>query len=98
MMVQLATLIEGVISQTLLPLEDGSGRIAAFEIMVGTDAIRNLIRSNKSHQLESQIQAGGKYGMIMRDDCIVDYYRKGMISRATALEFASDKNAIAGKL
>ncbi|MCL2755231.1 MAG: PilT/PilU family type 4a pilus ATPase [Oscillospiraceae bacterium] len=98
MMVQLATLIEGIISQTLLPLEDGSGRIAATEIMVGTDAVRNLIRTNKSHQLESQIQAGGKYGMVMMDDCIVNYYRSGLISRATALEFAADKTAILGKL
>jgi twitching motility protein PilT len=98
MMVQLAQLLEAVISQSLLPLEDGSGRIAALEIMVGTDAVRNLIRTNKSHQLESQIQAGGKYGMIMLDDCIVNYYRSGLISRETAMEFAADKTALAGKL
>jgi len=98
MMVQLSQLLEGVISQTLLPLEDGSGRIAALEIMVGTDAVRNLIRSNKSHQLESQIQAGGKYGMQMMDDCIANYYRQGLISRDTALEYASDRANMSSKL
>jgi twitching motility protein PilT len=98
MLVQLSQILEGVISQTLLPLEDGSGRVAALEILVGTDAVKNLIRSNKSHQLESQIQSGSKYGMIMMDDSIINYYRKGMISRATALEFANDKATMSTKI
>ncbi|MCL1866961.1 MAG: PilT/PilU family type 4a pilus ATPase [Oscillospiraceae bacterium] len=98
MITQVSQILEGIISQALLPLEDGSGRIAALEILVGTDAVKNIIRSNKSHQLETSMQSGAKFGMVTMDDCISGYYRKGMISRNTALEYANDKTAMANKI
>lgn len=98
MLIQLSQILEGVISQALMPLEDGTGRIAALEILVGTSAVRNLIRVNKCHQLELQIQSGSQYGMIMMDDCISNYYRQKLISRKTALEYAVDRVAMESKL
>ncbi|MCL2036117.1 MAG: PilT/PilU family type 4a pilus ATPase [Oscillospiraceae bacterium] len=98
MLVQLSQILEGVVSQTLLPLEDGSGRVAALEILVGNDAVRNLIRSNKCYQLDSQMQSGSKAGMVTMDDCIIGYFRRGLISRSTALEFASDAAIMATKM
>jgi twitching motility protein PilT len=60
---QLSGVLQGVITQQLLPTADGEGRIAALEILVGTDAVRNLIRDSKCHQLRSIIQTGAKDGM-----------------------------------
>ncbi|MDF2593459.1 MAG: type pili twitching motility protein PilT, partial [Clostridia bacterium] len=65
--VQLASELEGVISQQLLPTADGVGRVAAFEVMTATPAIRNLIRENKTHQIQSVIQTGTKFGMKTMD-------------------------------
>jgi twitching motility protein PilT len=98
MMTQLSQILEGIVSQALLPLESGNGRIAALEILVGTGAVKNIIRSNKPHQLETAMQGGSKFGMMLLDDCIVDYYRKGLITKKTALDFANDKGAIVSKL
>jgi twitching motility protein PilT len=98
MLSQLSQILVGVVSQNLLPLKNGNGRVAALEILVGTDAVRNLIRSNKHHQLETAMQSGSKFGMLLLDDCIVNYYLKGLISRETALEFANDSATMANKL
>lgn len=86
--VQFASVIQGIISQQLLPKVDGSGRIAAFEVMVTTPAIRNLIREEKSHQIDTAIQTGGKYGMETMDNSILELYKKGIISKDTALNQA----------
>lgn len=86
--VQFASVIQGIISQQLLPKVDGSGRIAAFEVMVTTPAIRNLIREEKSHQIDTAIQTGGKYGMETMDNSICELYKKGIISKDTALNQA----------
>jgi twitching motility protein PilT len=64
---QLAGTLQGVISQILIP-KIGGGRIAAFEILVATDAVRAAIRENKVAQLPSIIQTGKQYGMIMLED------------------------------
>jgi twitching motility protein PilT len=98
MVTQLAQILEGVVSQTLLPMKSGNGRVAALEILVGTDAVKNIIRSNKPHQLETAMQSGSKHGMMLLDDCIANHFRKGLITRETAIEYANDKVAIAGKL
>ncbi|MCL2698668.1 MAG: PilT/PilU family type 4a pilus ATPase [Oscillospiraceae bacterium] len=98
MLVQLSQILECVISQSLMPLKDGSGRIAALEILLGTDAARNLIRSNKCHQLETVMQQGKAQGMKMMDEAIMDFYRSGLISREIALTYASDRNELSGKL
>ena len=74
----------GVISQTLCKLKDGSGRVAAHEIMLGTPAIRNLIRENKVAQMYSAIQTSQSMGMQTLDQCLADLLRRGLISAAEA--------------
>ncbi len=86
--VQLASTIVAVISQVLLPRMDGKGRVAAFEIMFATPAIRNLIREGKTYQILSEIQTGSRYGMIMLDDYLKQLYSQGMISLDAAQEVA----------
>ncbi|MFQ3232183.1 type IV pilus twitching motility protein PilT [Reinekea sp.] len=76
-----------VISQTLLK-KNGGGRIAAHEIMIGTPAIRNLIREDKVAQMYSAIQTGSQYGMQTLDQCLQSLVQKGMISREIAREKA----------
>ena len=88
---QLANMLQGVIAQTLVPTADGKGRVAAMEIMVGTDAIRNIIRTNKIAQMESTMQASGRAGMCTLNDNLTKYYKKGIISYETAMDFCSDK-------
>lgn len=86
--------LQAVISQTLLKLKDGSGRIAAHEIMIGTPAIRNLIRENKVAQMYSAIQTGQQYGMQTLDQCLVGLMRKGLISKEAAMEKSVNKDFI----
>ncbi len=79
--------LQGVISQTLLK-KNGGGRVAAHEIMVGTPAIRNLIREDKIAQMYSAIQTGSAYGMQTMDQCLQTLVNKGLISREVAREKA----------
>ena len=80
--------LRAVISQTLLKTKDGNGRVAAHEIMIGTPAIRNLIRENKIAQMYSAIQTGGSLGMQTLDMCLKGLVAKGLISRENAREKA----------
>ena len=73
-----------VISQTLCKLKDGSGRVAAHEIMLGTPAIRNLIREAKVAQMYSSIQTGNSLGMQTLDQNLTDLVRRNVISAAEA--------------
>jgi twitching motility protein PilT len=73
-----------VISQSLCKLKDGSGRVAAHEIMLGTSAIRNLIRENKVAQMYSSIQTGNSQGMQTLDQNLTDLVRRNIISPAEA--------------
>ena len=73
-----------VISQTLIKTKDGQGRIAAHEIMIGTPAIRNLIRENKVAQMYSSIQTGQSLGMQTLDQCLIDLVRRNVISASDA--------------
>ena len=98
MTAQLSQSLECVISQALLPLENGGGRIAAIEVLIGTDAVKNIIRAGKSHQLESSIQQGKNHGMCLMDDEIIGLYRSGKISRATAMDFANDRPAMSTRI
>ncbi len=79
--------LQGVISQTLLK-KNGGGRVAAHEIMVGTPAIRNLIREDKIAQMYSAIQTGSAYGMQTMDQCLQNLMNKGLITREVAREKA----------
>lgn len=88
--------LRAVISQTLLKTKDGSGRVAAHEIMIGTPAIRNLIRENKVAQMYSAIQTGQNVGMQTLDQNLVDMVRRNIISSAEARQKASNKDAFPG--
>jgi len=82
---QLSGNLKAVISQALIPRKSGFGRVAAFEIMVTTSAIQNLIRENKSYRITSAIQTGHKYGMHLLDEHLMALYRKGIIKYEDAL-------------
>lgn len=86
--------LQAVISQTLLKRPNG-GRIAAHEIMIGTPAIRNLIRENKVAQMYSAIQTGGQYHMQTLDQCLQNMVRKGHITGEQARRKAVNKEAFA---
>lgn len=95
--VQLAGVLEGIVAQQLLP-KQGGGRVAAYEIMLATPAIRNLIREEKSFQIPSVIQTNKKLGMQTMDDAIYDLYMKSYISAETALMFAHDAAGMTQKI
>jgi len=89
--IQLSVTLIAVISQSLIPRIDSDGRVAAFEIMLQTPAISNLIRENKTFQIYSEIQTGHKHGMRTLDSHLIDLYTKGLISYESALETAYDQ-------
>src|SRR5207344_2148121 len=76
--------LEGVIAQTLLPSKDGKGRVAAIEILIGVPALRNLIREDKTAQIQSVIQTGSQHGMQSLEQCLRDLIAKGKITREEA--------------
>ncbi len=84
--VQLAGALQGVVCQTLCRTYDGTGRIAAVEVLVATNAIRNLIREGKTHQIYSALQAGAKFGMQTLDQNLADLVKAGKITYETGLE------------
>ncbi len=88
--------LRAVISQTLLKTKDGSGRVAAHEIMIGTPAIRNLIRENKIAQMYSAIQTGQSVGMQTLDQCLQDLVRRNIVSVGEARTKAANKDAFLG--
>jgi len=85
-----------VISQALLKIKDGSGRVAAHEIMVGTPAIRNLIRENKVAQMYSMIQTGSQHGMQTLDQTLMELVRRNVISPGEARTYAKQPEAFIG--
>jgi len=92
--VQLSTILQSVVSQQLLKRSDKNGRVAVLEIMVGTPAVRNLIREGKTHQLNSLIQTGSKFGMQSMDGSLAELYKKGTIKYEDALTYAQDPDNI----
>ena len=85
--------LRAVISQTLLK-RIGGGRVAAHEIMIGTPAIRNLIRENKIAQMYSAIQTGQQYGMQTLDQNLQELVKKGVVTRQIAQSKAANKDSI----
>jgi twitching motility protein PilT len=83
--------LRAVVSQTLLK-RNGGGRIAAHEIMIGTPAIRNLIREGKIAQMYSAIQTGQSVGMQTLDQCLTELMQKGVISKEEARFRAQNKD------
>jgi len=89
---QLAFVLEGVLTQTLLQKARGKGRMMACEIMVATPAIRSLIRDDKVHQIYSALQSGKKHGMQTMVDALYQLYMNREVSKEECLRAASDAN------
>jgi len=87
---QLAFVLEGVVTQTLLPRAKGKGRAVAAEIMVCTPAIRAVIRDEKIHQIYSLMQAGKKHGMQTMNDALQMLYMKGEVTLEEAMKHSGD--------
>ncbi|MFT9494815.1 type IV pilus twitching motility protein PilT [Anaerosolibacter sp.] len=92
--IQLSSVLEGIVSQQLLTKADGSGRVAALEVMVATAAVRNLIREGKTHQLQTSVQTGAKFGMKTMDTALADLWRQGLITRENALNYAVERETL----
>ena len=82
---QLSLVLEGVLSQLLLPRAGGKGRIGSFEVMVSTDAIRNLIRDGRTDQIPTYLQTGRQFGMQTMDQALQDLVRSGAVTLEEAL-------------
>jgi twitching motility protein PilT len=94
--VQLSGCVQGIVCQQLIPRATGSGRVGAFEIMVATPGIRNLIREGKTHQMASLIQSGAAHGMVTLDAALMELVSSGMITRESALEKCQDRELFLG--
>ncbi|MDN4472788.1 type IV pilus twitching motility protein PilT [Demequina zhanjiangensis] len=97
---QLATAIQGVLCQALLPRADGPGRAVAVEVMLATPAIRNLIREGKTHQIHTSLQAGASMGMQTMDQHLAELVKEGAIHYDYAVEIAhsvEEFNRLAGR-
>ena len=95
--VQLSTAIIGVLSQALLP-KIGGGRVAAYEMLVITPGIANLIRENKTFRITSSIQTGSKYGMQLLDDHLLKLYMQGLVTKEDVLFKANKDEELAARI
>jgi twitching motility protein PilT len=91
---RLASLLVAALCQVLVPRADGSGRIAAVEIMLGNPAVKNLIREGKLYQLPNVIRTHRDIGMISLDEALVNLYLKGLISGRSVLDFCNDRQEV----
>jgi twitching motility protein PilT len=96
--VQISSTIQGVVTQTLVPTIDGSGRVAATEILLPDDAVRNLIRQAKVEQIYSVMQTGSSKGMQTLEQSLVDLVSRGIITQNTALSRSSRPDQLLGLL
>jgi len=95
---QLSTVLQGVVSQTLLRRTDGPGLVAAFEIMTCTGAIKSLIREGKTPQIYSLIQTGSRYGMQTLDQSLKELLFKGIVSAEDALARSANPQEFEGAI
>ncbi len=91
---QLASLLVGVLCQALVPKADGSGRVAAIEIMLANPAVRNLIREGKIYQLPNTIRMHTHMGMALLDQALVNLYQKGAINSDNLFSFCNDREEV----
>src|SRR5438094_2303845 len=94
---QLSTALIGVLSQALLPKKP-DGLVAAYEMMVVTSAIRNLIRENKTYRIDSSIQTGRKHGMFLLDESLFKLWKEGLVEKEEVLMRASKPQELAHKI
>lgn len=95
--VQLSMVLQGVVSQQLIPTKDDK-MMPVFEIMKVNNAIKTQIRENKTHQIPNSIASGKQLGMIMMDDAILELYKKGIISKENALLYAANADILNKKM
>jgi len=91
---QLSLLLKGIMSLRLVPLQDGTGRMPAAEVLIPTPTIMDLIREGKVHEIEYYIKDGGMYGMQTFNQVLLDLYRAGRITKETAVNFAERKDEL----
>ena len=82
--IQLASSLQGVVTQQLVPTADGAGRCVACEVLIPTPAVRNLIREGKIHQIPSVIQTGSSHGMQSMDSALATLVRANKITQEVA--------------
>jgi len=92
--VRLASLLIGALCQALVPRADGSGRVAAVEIMLGNPAVKSLIREGKVYQLPNVIRTHREMGMISLDEALVALYLKGVITGETVLDYCNERQEV----
>lgn len=92
--VMFAESILAVVTQNLLKRKDGKGRVAALEIMIGTPAIRNLIREGKVAQIPGMMQTGKKFGMQTMDATLVELFKQGEVSKETVIPYLSNPSVL----
>jgi twitching motility protein PilT len=90
--VQLASALQGIVCQQLLPKAGSLGRAVAVEILVATPGVRNLIREGKTHQIYSAMQAGAQYGMQTMDQSLAGLVRSGKVAMTTAIERSANED------
>jgi twitching motility protein PilT len=93
--IQLSTVLQAVISQHLIPRIDKKGRVLAAEVFLNIPAAQNLIRAEKTHQLQNVILTNMKLGMQSMDKSLTDFMRAGVISDDDAMIYSADKEAMA---
>jgi len=91
---RLASLMIASLCQTLVPRADGTGRVAAVEIMLANSAVKNLLREGKTYQLHNAIRTHRDIGMITLDEVLVDLYLKGIISGESVVNFCNDRQEV----
>ncbi len=96
--IQLANVLEAIVSQQLVPTADGKRRLAAFEVLHVNGAVRNMIREGKTHQLITVMQTNRKLGMITMDDALTTLFQQQKINADSAVRFAQDPDTMAMKL
>jgi twitching motility protein PilT len=92
--IQLSGSLLGIFSQRLIPRRDGNGRVAAFEVMINTNAVQNIIRENKTHLAPSVIETGAKVGMINMDKALKELYERNIISRAEVKKLSTSNDQV----
>lgn len=90
----LSNILEGVLSQTLLPTADGQGRVAAIEVMIASPAVRNLIREAKTHQIPGVIETSQRLGMKTLDQALIELFRHGLVALDEVLSRAANPEHI----
>lgn len=91
---RLASLLNAVMCQALVPKVDGKGRVPAVEIMIANAAVKNLIREGKIHQIPNVIRTQSRLGMQLLDNALVDLYRQNMISSESLYAFCNDRDEV----